>query len=127
MLLGASIGLADGVMGLHAWYMLGQPDFFVRRGWEMSYVVFLIFCGALTGIVYGNLLVPIARSCAGRLRLGRIYCLSMILAIPVFFCVRYVIIANRVSVVVVNFVPEVFVFLLSVALAQRISNKKELQ
>jgi hypothetical protein len=45
MLLGASIGLADGVLGLCAWQMLGQPDFYIRRNWgEVPHIILLSFC-----------------------------------------------------------------------------------
>ncbi len=106
--------------------MRGQLDSVIHRNWEISDIVSLTFYSALTGIVYGGLLTCLARPYARKLPLGRIYCFSMILAIPMFF-IYYITIANSVSLRMVNFVPEILVFLLGVALALRIRNKKELQ
>lgn len=125
ILLGASIGFADGVMGLHTWLMLGRPDFFIRRNWgEELHVIGLTCSGALAGILYGGLLVHMSGPCAEKFRLARIYCSSMILAIPVFFCAHYYVIAHRVSLTMVFFIPEIAVFLLSLGLASYVGKEK---
>ena len=122
MVLGASVGLADGVMGLHAWQMLGQPDFFIRRNWgEVPTIAILTFSGTLAGILYGGFLVRMSASHAAKLHLGRIYCSSMIAAIPIFFCAHYYVIAHRGPL---TFIPEIFVFLLCIVLALYIEKRK---
>jgi hypothetical protein len=126
MLLGASIGFADGVTGLYAWQMLGQPDFFIRRNHgEIPTIALMTFSGTLAGILYGGFLIRMSHQRTQGPRLGRIYCSSVVAAIPIFFCTHYYIVAHRVPLTKVSFIPEVAVFLLSIALAVYIDNKKE--
>ncbi|MEN6577318.1 MAG: hypothetical protein ABFD90_13320, partial [Phycisphaerales bacterium] len=117
MFLGASIGFVDGLMGLQAWLMLGQPDFFIRPGHGEIHVSLLTFAGIVAGILYGGILVGISWRYSQKLRLARIYCASMIPAIPIFFCTDYYVIANRVPLTQISFLPEATVFFLSVMLA----------
>jgi hypothetical protein len=106
--------------------MLGRPDFFIRRNHsEEIHVILLTFSGALAGIAYGGILVHLAHSCVGKLRLALIYGASMVGALPLFFCVHYVVIAKRVPLTYINFFPEIAVFLLSVLLAYCLSDRTE--
>jgi hypothetical protein len=126
MLLGASIGFADGLIGLRTWLMLGRPNFFIRPNWgEELHVISLTFSGALAGILYGGFLVRLSQTRTDeRFRLARIYCSSMILALPVFFCTHYYVIAHRVLLMPVPFIPEIAVFLLSIGLALCLGTEK---
>ncbi len=106
--------------------MLGRPDFFIRANWgEELHVVGLTFSGTLAGILYGGFLVRLSQTRADKkLRFARIYCSSMILALPVFFCMHYYIIAHRVPLMPVPFIPEIAVFLLSMGLARCLGTEK---
>jgi len=125
ILLGASIGFADGLVGLHAWFLLGRPDFFVRRNWgEGLHVICLTYGGALTGLIYAFLLDSIARRRGPKLRLGYIYSGSVAVAIPVLFCIHYLSIANRTMPFLF---PELIVFVLSLAVAWLIGSGPRLR
>lgn len=127
MLLGGSLGFADGLLGLQAWLMLGRPNFFIRPNWgETLHIAILTFGGALAGIVYGGFLIRMSLGSNQRLRLARIYCASMILAMPVFFLADYHVIANGPPLTKATFIPEIAVFLISVILARCIGRDRRM-